>query len=137
MYNLFHHYSCNHACINELGVPLSIVCVLSSNVQFSARYVRREKEIAETRRELAEGENLRHKQLLESVRRQLVSTQAEMKELCENASSQTLTATQHAEILKKVSVQWLCCGDKISVGHRLSESCNILATPWYRTKEMA
>lgn len=64
--------------------------------------MRREKEIAETRRELAEGENLRNKQLLESAKRQLASTQEELKELCEKASSHSVTSAQHAEILKKV-----------------------------------
>lgn len=66
------------------------------------RYVRREKEIAETRRELAEAENLQHKQVLGSTQRQLATAQSELKELCDNASSQQVTAAQHAEILKKV-----------------------------------
>jgi transcription initiation factor TFIIIB Brf1 subunit/transcription initiation factor TFIIB len=70
---------------------------------YVVRYVRREKEIAETQRGLAEGENLRHKQLLESTKRQLATAESELKELCEKASSQSVTSEQHAAILKKVS----------------------------------
>ena len=66
------------------------------------RYVRREKEIAEARRELAESDNMQHKQLLESTQRQLLTAQAELKDLSENASNQRATAAQHADILKKV-----------------------------------
>lgn len=66
------------------------------------RYVRREKEIASTRRELAESENLRYKQQLESTQRQLTSTKEELKELYQSVSSQSATAAQHAELLKKV-----------------------------------
>ena len=66
------------------------------------RYVRREKDIAETKRELAESENVRQKQLLESTQRQLATVQAELDELCQNAASQNVTAAKHAEILKKV-----------------------------------
>ncbi len=68
------------------------------------RYVRREKEISETKCQLAERENLRHKQLLDSARKQLSSTQSELREMCENASTYSATAAQHAEILKKVCV---------------------------------
>ena len=64
--------------------------------------MRREKEIAESSRKLAESENLRHKQLLESSQRQLSSVQAELKELCDTATSRTQTAAEHQEILKKV-----------------------------------
>ena len=65
--------------------------------------MRREKEIAETCRKLAEADNLRHKQLLEVSERQLASVQAELKELCDTASSRAQTAAEHSEILKKVS----------------------------------
>ncbi len=68
------------------------------------RYVRREKEIAEARRELAESDNMQHKQLLESAQRQLGNAQSELKELSESASSQRTTAAQHADILKKVRI---------------------------------
>lgn len=66
------------------------------------RYVRREKEIAESSHKLAESECLRHKQLLESTQRQLSSVQAELKELCDTATRRTQTAAEHQEILKKV-----------------------------------
>ena len=68
------------------------------------RYVRREKEIAETRRELAVGENLRYKQELKSAQRQLASAQAELDQIRDSAASRSVTAAQHAEILKKVSL---------------------------------
>ena len=69
-----------------------------------SRYIRREKEIAETRRELAEVDNMRHKQQLESTQRQLTSAQSELKQLCENVTSQRVTALQHAEVMKKVAI---------------------------------
>ena len=84
------HAMCRRTCGG--GMVLQLLC----------RFIRREKEIAETRRKLAEGENLRHKQLLESTQRQLSSVQAELKELCDSATGRTLTAAQHAEVLKKV-----------------------------------
>ena len=66
------------------------------------RYVRREKELAETHRKLAEADNLRHKQLLESTQKQLSNVQAELKELCDSATSRAQTAAERAEILQKV-----------------------------------
>ena len=70
------------------------------------RYVRREKSIADAKRELAEVENLRHKQLAEHLQRQLEETKGQLKEVSEAAKSQAVTNAQHNEIRAKVSHQW-------------------------------
>lgn len=82
--------------------------------------MRREKEIAETRRELAEAENLQHKQVLGSTQRQLATAQSELKELCDNASSQQVTAAQHAEILKKVRTTVMAMHVELTCTHAFS-----------------
>lgn len=82
--------------------------------------MRREKEIAETRRELAEAENLQHKQVLGSTQRQLATAQSELKELCDNASSQQVTAAQHAEILKKVRTTVIVMHVELTCTHAFS-----------------
>ena len=66
------------------------------------RYVRREKNIADTKREIAEAENLRNKQLAEHLQRQLQETKEELKEVSAAAKSQAVTNAQHSEILAKV-----------------------------------
>ena len=66
------------------------------------RYVRRERSIADTKREIAEAENMHNKQLVEHLQRQLQETKEELKEVSEAAKSQAVTNAQHAEILAKV-----------------------------------
>ena len=66
------------------------------------RYVRREKEIAQTKRELAESENTRNQQLVEHLQRQLTEAQDQLREVGEAARVHSETAAQHAEILSKV-----------------------------------
>ena len=66
------------------------------------RYIRREKEIADTKRELAESENVRHRQLADHLKSQLAEARDQLSEVTEAARSHTETAAQHAEILAKV-----------------------------------
>ena len=68
------------------------------------RYVRREKEIAETKRELADSENTRHKQLVEHLQRHLSEVKQQLSEVNEAARLHSETDAQHAEILKKVGI---------------------------------
>ena len=68
----------------------------------SSRYVRREKEIAETRCGLAESKSLRHGQRACLAEQRLQEVEEELRETREAAMSQQETATQHAEILAKV-----------------------------------
>lgn len=79
---------------NDLSASLGLI-----------RYVRREKEIAETKRELAESESSRYHQLSEHLQRQLDEARAELKEITEAAKLQSETATQHAEVLEKVGME--------------------------------
>ena len=72
-------------------------------IQFHYRYVRREKDIAETKRELAESENIRHKQLVEHLQRQLTEVKQQLSEVNEAARLHSETDVQHAELLKKVN----------------------------------
>lgn len=69
------------------------------------RYVRREKEIAETKRDLAESENTRHKQLVKHLQRQLGEAKQQLSEVNEAARLHSETEVQHAEILKKVGIK--------------------------------
>ena len=68
------------------------------------RFVRREKDIAETKRELAETENQRHRRLSEQLQRQLDETREQLKQVEAAAKTHSMTSTQHAEILAKVGV---------------------------------
>ena len=68
----------------------------------SSRYVRREKEIADTKRELAESENVRHRQLADHLKTQLTEAKEQFVEVTEAAKAQSETVAQHAEILAKV-----------------------------------
>ena len=87
------------------SIPSLVQCHSSrahSSLLFYYRFCRHEKELAETRRDLAETENLRHKQLLESTKRELADSLEQLQQLSETTSSRAATAEQHAEILKKV-----------------------------------
>lgn len=64
--------------------------------------MRREKEIAVTKQELAEAENTRHKQQVELLQRQLSEARTELQEVTEAARLQSETAAQHADVLAKV-----------------------------------
>ena len=81
---------------------LSLTHFVSFTPTLTHRYVRREKEIAETKRELAESENTRHKQLVEHLQRQLTEAKQQLNEVNEAARLHSETDVQHAEILKKV-----------------------------------
>ena len=73
------------------------------------RYIRREKEIAVTRRELAESERLRHQQEARQLEQELREAREQLREISETAQLQTVTAAQHAEVLAKV--RFRCHGD--------------------------
>ena len=66
------------------------------------RFTRREREIAETKRELAESESLRHGQRVGHLERQLREVEEALRQSEEAAKLQSETASQHAEILAKV-----------------------------------
>ena len=54
--------------------------------------VRREKEIADTKRELAESENVRHRQLADHLKTQLTEAKEQLVEVTEAAKAQSETA---------------------------------------------
>lgn len=66
------------------------------------RYVRREREIAVTRQELAESESLRCQQEARQLERELREARQQLRETSEAARLQTKTAAEHAEVLAKV-----------------------------------
>ena len=68
----------------------------------SSRYIRREKEIATTKQEMAESENNHQKQLVERLQRKLSEAESQLKELSEAAQLHSESAAQHDEILAKV-----------------------------------
>lgn len=73
------------------------------------RYVRREKEIAVTKQELAESESLRCQQEARQLERELREAQQQLRETSEAARHQTKTAAEHAEVLAKVRGQRSMC----------------------------
>ena len=70
----------------------------------ACRFVRREREIATTKQEMAESENTRHKQQAEHLQRQLSTAQAGLAELTEAAQLHSESTVQHTEMLTKVGV---------------------------------
>ena len=93
-----------------------IIHTPTTTTVFTHRYVRREKDIAETKRELAESENARHMQLVEQLQRQLSEARQQLSEVNEAAKLHSETDVQHAEILKKVSEDMcMCSSHKISM----------------------
>ena len=74
--------------------------------------MRREKEIADTKRELAESENVRHRQLADHLKTQLTEAKEQLVEVTEAAKAQSETAAQHAEILAKVQYVYLMLHSK-------------------------
>ena len=66
------------------------------------RFTRREREIAETKRELAESESLRRGQRVELLERRVREVEGELRERVESEKAERETAVQHAEILAKV-----------------------------------
>ena len=66
------------------------------------RFARREREIAETKRELAESESLRYSQRAELLGRRLREVETRLRESEDAAEAERQTASQHAEILAKV-----------------------------------
>ena len=90
-------------CKAEVSTSLSLSSLSLSHTH-THRYVRREKEIAETKRDLADSENTRHKQLVEHLQRQLSEAKQQLSEVNEAARLHSETEAQHAEILKKVGI---------------------------------
>ncbi|XP_064382187.1 nucleoprotein TPR-like isoform X2 [Halichondria panicea] len=83
------------------------------------RFVRREREIATTKQEMAESENTRHKQQAEHLQRQLSTAQAGLAELTEAAQLHSESTVQHTEMLTKLeSLNVLNDSNKLLRGER-------------------
>ena len=76
------------------------------------KFVRRERDISNTRREILESESVRQTQLIAHLERQLGEARAELREVSDAAKSQTETAAQHAEVLAKVQGHVCTCVNK-------------------------
>ena len=67
-----------------------------------SRFVRREKEISETRCELSQSESIRYQQRSEYLESQIEELQKNITEQRTQSEVDTQTATQHAEVMEKV-----------------------------------
>ncbi|XP_028412966.1 nucleoprotein TPR-like isoform X2 [Dendronephthya gigantea] len=68
------------------------------------RFVRKEKEIAETKSELLQSESVRYQQRLEYVEKQLQDTEEILKKEKERTKSLPIDVAEHEEIMKKVEM---------------------------------
>ena len=77
-------------------------CPLWKFRRFHNRFVRREKEISETKCELSQSESIRFQQRCEYLEGQIEELQKNIAEQRTQSEVDTQTAAQHAEIMEKV-----------------------------------
>lgn len=77
---------------------------MSHKVFLFLRFVRKEKEIAETKSELLQSENVRYQQRLEYIEKQLQDTEEILKKEKERTKSLPIDVAEHEEIMKKVEM---------------------------------
>lgn len=71
---------------------------------FIFRFVRKEKEIAETKSELLQSESVRYQQRLEYVEKQLKDTEQILEKEKEKSKLSAVDDKEHEEIMKKVEL---------------------------------
>ncbi len=71
---------------------------------FICRFVRKEKEIAETKSELLQSESVRYQQRLEYVEKQLQETEQILEKEKQRTKSLPVDVAEHEEIMKKVEM---------------------------------
>lgn len=73
-------------------------------VYFNFRFGRKEKEIAETKSELLQSENMRYQQRLEYIEKQLQDTEYSLEKEKERTKTSAVDDKEHDEIMKKVEM---------------------------------
>ena len=71
---------------------------------FMFRFVRKEKEIAETKSELLQSESVRYQQRLEYIEKQLQDTEQILEKEKQRTKSLPVDVAEHEEIMKKVAL---------------------------------
>lgn len=81
--------------------PHNVHCKM---VYFIFRFGRKEKEIAETKSELLQSENMRYQQRLEYVEKQLQDTKQSLEKEKERTKTSAVDDKEHDEIMRKVEL---------------------------------